>query len=255
MANLPSLDLFLFAVLPYISVFTFFLVTIRAYRVRAYTYSSLSSQFLENQQHFWGMVPFHYGILVVLGGHLLAFLFPAQLILFNSRPVRLYILEVSALIFALLTLVGLVSLIVRRMSVSKVRKVTTQMDLVLLGMLLVQVVSGIYNAVVYPWVTSWFAASVSPYLWTLVQLNPDYSSIAAMPWAVKLHLVNAFLVIGIMPYTRMAHVLVVPNPYLWRKYQVVRWYRAPGVPFQPNLEQVTAMKPVVTDSVLTEPPK
>jgi nitrate reductase gamma subunit len=129
------------------------------------------------------------------------------------------------------------------------------MDLVLLGMLLVQVVSGIYNAVVYPWVTSWFAASVSPYLWTLVQLNPDYSSIAAMPWSVKLHMVNAFLVIGIMPYTRMAHVLVVPNQYLWRKYQVVRWYRAPGVPFQPNLEQVTAMKPVVTDSVLNEPPK
>jgi hypothetical protein len=24
------------------------------------------------------------------------------------------------------------------------------------------------------------------------------------------------------------HVLVVPNPYLWRKPQVVRWYATPG---------------------------
>ena len=227
MASLPDLDFLLFAILPYVATFTFFLVTIRRYRVRAFSYSSLSSQFLENQQHFWGMVPFHYGILAVLGGHIVAFLFPRELLLFNSYPVRLYILEISALVFALLTLVGLSSAIVRRVGVPKVRIVTTLSDWVLLGMLMVQIVSGIYNALLFPWGSSWFAASVTPYLWTLVAFNPDFSSIAAMPFSVKLHIVNAFLVIGFMPYTRMAHVLVVPNPYLWRKPQVVRWYRPP----------------------------
>jgi nitrate reductase gamma subunit len=47
--------------------------------------------------------------------------------------------------------------------------------------------------------------------------------IAAMPLLVKLHLVNAYLTIGYFPFTRLVHVLVVPNPYLWRKAQVVRW--------------------------------
>ncbi len=222
------LDPLLFAVLPYVVFFTFFLVTIQRYRMRTFSYSSLSSQFLENRRHFWGLVPFHYGILVVLTGHVVAFLFPRELLLFNSRPIRLYILEASALIFGLLTLVGLVASVARRFEVSKIRKVTSVSDWVLFALLLVQVVSGIYVAVFHPWGSSWFAASVTPYLWSLVKMNPDFTSIAAMPLSVKLHIVNAYLVIGFMPFTRLVHVLVVPNPYLWRRPQVVRWYRRPG---------------------------
>jgi nitrate reductase gamma subunit len=41
--------------------------------------------------------------------------------------------------------------------------------------------------------------------------------------------VNAWLLIGFFPFTRLVHVLVVPNPYLWRKPQLVVWNReAPG---------------------------
>ncbi len=49
-----------------------------------------------------------------------------------------------------------------------------------------------------------------------------------MPWLVKLHVVDAFALIGFFPVTRLMHSLVMPNPYLWRKPQVVRWYRNPG---------------------------
>lgn len=221
------LDALLFAVLPYMAFFTFFLVTIQRYRQRTFTYSSLSSQFLENQRHFWSLVPFHYGILVVLAGHVVAFLFPRQLLAFNSVPIRLYILEVSALVFGLLTVIGLVASIVRRASDPKIRGVTAVSDWILYAMLLLQVVGGVYVAVFHPWGSSWFAASVSPYLWSLLTLNPDFTSISAMPWSVKLHIVNAYAVIGFFPFTRLVHVLVVPNPYLWRKPQVVRWYRNP----------------------------
>lgn len=228
MTSSSYLDPLLFAVLPYVVLFMFLLATVQRYRARSFTYSSLSSQFLENQRHFWGMVPFHYGILVVLTGHVLAFLFPRELLLFNSRPLRLYILEVSGLIFGLLTLVGLVALAARRIEDSKIRRLTSTLDWVVLAMLLVQVASGVYVALFYPWGSSWFAATVTPYWRSLVQLNPDFGSIAAMPFAVKLHIVNAYVMIGIFPFTRLVHVLVVPNPYLWRKPQVVRWYRRPG---------------------------
>jgi nitrate reductase gamma subunit len=109
-------DALFFVVLPYVAFFTFFLVTIQRYRQRTFSYSSLSSQFLENKRHFWSLVPFHYGILVVLTGHIVAFLFPRELLLFDSRPIRLYILEVSALMFGLMTLIGLVASIARRAS-------------------------------------------------------------------------------------------------------------------------------------------
>ena len=228
MVGAHYLDQILFAVLPYLVFVMFLTVTIRRYRSRAFTYSSLSSQFLENRQHFWGLVPFHYGILVVLTGHVVAFLFPRELLAWNRIPVRLYILEVSVLIFALLTLVGLISAILRRFEVKKVRVVTTTADWIVYAQLLIQVVSGIYVAIFYPWGSSWFASALTPYLRSIVALNPQLGYITAMPFMVKLHIVNAYLLIGFFPYTRLVHILVVPNHYLWRKTQVVRWYRAPG---------------------------
>lgn len=217
-----------FAVLPYVAVVLFLAGTIHRYRREMFTYSSLSSQLLENKQHFWALVPFHYGILAVLAGHVIAFLIPRQVLLFNSRPLRLYVLEVSALIFGIMTLVGFVAIISRRITDGRVRVVTSRADWVLYALLLVQVFSGVYVAVFHRWGSSWFAASASPYLWSLLKLNPDINVIVAMPLMVKVHIINAWLVIAFFPFTRLVHILVVPNQYLWRKRQVVRWYRRPA---------------------------
>jgi len=225
MTTLFDANALLFVVLPYTVMLIFFVGTIMRYRKAPFSYSSLSSQFLENQEHFWGLVPFHYGIVVVLLGHIVAFLIPRQILAWNSRPLRLYVLEVSALIFGLLALVGLLGAIHRRLAVSKMRQVTTPLDWVVFVLLLAQIASGIYVAVFHPWGSSWFAAAMTPYLWSLVKFTPDIGYIATAPLAVKLHVVGAYLVIGIAPFTRLVHVLVVPNPYLWRKPLVVRWYR------------------------------
>jgi nitrate reductase gamma subunit len=214
-------------VLPYLAMFVFFLGTIWRYRQAPFTYSSLSSQFLENRQHFWAVVPFHYGIITILVGHIVGFLIPREILAWNSRPLRLYVLETTALIFGLLTLIGLVGCIHRRLTVSKVRAVTSPMDWFVFALLLVQVASGVYVAIFRAWGSSWFASAAVPYLWSLIRLNPDLGLISAMPLEVKLHIVMAYTLIGVTPFTRLVHVLVAPNPYLWRKNQVVRWYRAP----------------------------
>ncbi len=221
------LDQLLFVAVPYVALVLFFLGTIYRYRAETFTYSSLSSQFLENRQHFWGMVPFHYGILTVLLGHAVAFLVPRSILLWNARPLRLYILEVTALAFGVMTLVGLLAILLRRQGSSKLLRVTTKADWVLYALLLVQLASGVYVAVFHPWGSSWFASTASPYLWSLAKLSPQVDWVAALPWAVKLHILNAWLLIGFFPFTRLVHILVVPNPYLWRKRQVVRWNRDP----------------------------
>ena len=147
---LPYANGVLFVILPYLAMFIFFLGTIWRYREQPFTYSSFSSQFLENRQHFWALVPFHYGIVIVLLGHIVAFLIPRQVLAWNSRPLRLYVLETSALIFGLLTLIGLIGCIHRRLTVSKVRAVTTRMDWLVFTLLLLQVASGVYVAVFTP---------------------------------------------------------------------------------------------------------
>jgi nitrate reductase gamma subunit len=222
------LDPLLFGILPYLSLSVFFLVTIQRYRSRAFTYSSLSSQFLENRLHFWALMPLHYGILVVLALHLLAFLLPRQILAWNSSPMRLYALEITGLVFAVLTVIGLAASIVRRLKVAKIGVVTTTRDWILYAMLLLQVLTGIEIAVRLRWGSAWFAAVASPYLWSILKISPRIDLITPLPLVVKLHIVMAYLVLGYFPFTRLVHVLVVPNPYLWRKPQVVRWYRRPA---------------------------
>lgn len=222
------LDPILFAVLPYVALVVFFIVTIERYRRQAFSYSSLSSQFLENKAHFYGLVPFHYGIIIVLTGHVVAFLIPRAILAWNGKPLRLYVLEIASLAFGLLTLVGLVAIVVRRFTDPKVKVITSTMDWVVYGLLFVQVAGGVLVAVLHPWGSSWFAATATPYLRSLVVLNPDLAAVSAMPWLVKLHIANAWILIGVFPFSRLVHILVTPNPYLWRRPQVVRWYRKAG---------------------------
>jgi len=228
MGSANHLDFLLFGAFPYIAMVLFIVVTVQRYRQSKFSYSSLSSQFLENRQHFWGMVPFHYGILFVLFGHLVAFLVPESILWWNSHPARLYILEITALIGGLLTLVGFVGLLIRRASHHRLRAVTTPSDWVVAVMLLFQVATGIGIAVFYGWGSSWFASTLTPYLWSLVWLNPDIAGIAPMPHLIKAHVLSAFALIAFFPFTRLVHILVIPNMYLWRRTQVVRWYGVRG---------------------------
>jgi nitrate reductase gamma subunit len=216
-------ELVFFAVLPYVALVLFLVVTIERYRRRSFTYSSLSSQFLENRQHFWGSVPFHYGILMVLAVHALALVAPSLVLWWNASPLRLFIGEVLVLGFAILTLVGLVNIMARRIASPLVRRVTTLGDWVLYALLLFQIVTGIWIATFHGWGSSWFATSATPWLWSLVKLSPEVRYVSALPLVARLHFVNAFLLIAVFPFTRLVHILVLPNPYLWRKTQVVLW--------------------------------
>ena len=116
MTSAFTFDLFLLGVVPYIALALFFIGSIARYRNRAarFAYSSLSSQFLENRQHFWAMVPFHYGILVVLAGHLAAFAMPGAILGWNASAIRLYALEGTGLAFGFLAALGLAAAILRR---------------------------------------------------------------------------------------------------------------------------------------------
>jgi nitrate reductase gamma subunit len=136
---------------------------------------------------------------------------------------RLWSGELLVLAFAVLTVIGLVNLIWRRATHRLARRVTTIGDWVVYLLLFVQVGSGIAVATLHGWGSSWFATSLSPWLWSLLKLSPEIAFVAPLPWLVKVHLVNAFLLIGFFPFTRLVHVLVLPNPYLWRKEQVVLW--------------------------------
>ena len=218
-------DFILYAAFPYVAVLLAIVGSVYRFSSNRYSFSTLSSQFLEGRRLFWGSAPFHYGILIVLAGHLVAFLFPRGLVWFNGVPLRLFILESTALAFGLLTLFGLVMLIFRRAVTSRVRVVTSKMDVVLLALLLAQVATGIYVAIFHRWGSAWSVHTATPYLWSLAKLSPEPQYVAALPLAVRLHILNAWALVAIIPFTRLVHFFIVPLGYLWRPYQLVIWNR------------------------------
>ena len=133
------LNSFFFIALPYIAMLIFLIGTIHNYRVSKFKISSLSSQFLDGRHLFWVSVPFPWGLLFIFFGHLAAFLIPDAVIAWNSQPVRLVILEVTAFIFGLSMLVGLINLLIRRWSNTRIRVVTTKMDIIVEVLILAQV--------------------------------------------------------------------------------------------------------------------
>ena len=216
---------FLFGSFPYAAI----LVTIAVGAVRyfsdRFSYTSHSTQFLENRWLFWGSVPWHYGITTVLLAHLLAALFPGTWGALIGSPLRLFVLEATGLALGLLALVGCVLLLARRLVSPRLHAVTKTMDWILLVALLLQVASGVYIAWKYRWGAAWYLHTAVPWLGSLVRLRPDTSLVAMLPWAVKFHLVNAFVLIALLPFTRLVHLFTIPVPYAWRPYLLFSWNR------------------------------
>jgi nitrate reductase gamma subunit len=218
-------DTFLFAVLPYLAVAIAVIGGIWRYRKDRFSYSSQSSQFLESRTLFWGSVAWHYGILFVLGAHVLALVFWDGWGTVISDPTRLYSFEVAGLALSWLAFVGLAVLLFRRLSNSRIRMVTSPMDWVLLVLLLGQVGLGIWIALGYRWGSDWYLHTIVPWLQSLFKLGPEIGYVTVLPTVVKAHAVVGFFLIALFPFTRLVHVVTVPITYLWRPYQVAIWNR------------------------------
>ncbi len=71
------MNLLLFVALPCVAWTLAILGGILRYRYDRFSWSSVSSQLLENRLLFWGSVPWHYGIVPILLAHLVAALGPS----------------------------------------------------------------------------------------------------------------------------------------------------------------------------------
>jgi nitrate reductase gamma subunit len=221
-------DLLLFVVLPYVAVAVCGVGTLERYRRHSFSVTSQSSQFFENRRHFWALMPFHAGMLAVLVAHVVWTVAPALVLRWNQAPSRLYALEVAALATGLAALIGALAIGLRRAADARLRVVTSGWDWVVYALLIGQIALGVVVAVRHSWGSTWYAAVAAPYLWSLVRLNPDVAAIAALPLAVKAHIVGAYVLVAIFPFSRLVHIAAVPNPYLWRPPQVVRWRQRPA---------------------------
>lgn len=220
----PAFDQFFFGVLPYVAVAIAVVATFERYVRHPSSVTSASSQFLENRLHFWALVPFHAGVLLVLLGHVVAFLTPSAVLAWNGVPARLIALEAFALAGGLLALGGFIAVVVRRLRVTPIRRSTHALDWIVYALLAGQLASGVAIALFYPWGSSWYAGAAVPYLRSLILFRPDVPLAAAMPALAQAHIVGTWLLLVFFGFSKLVHVVAVPNAYLWRPPQVVRWH-------------------------------
>ena len=220
---MSDLTNFLYIGLPYLAIVLCVAGCIYRYRVTGFKYSSLSSQFLDSEKLFYGTMLFHWSILVIFLGHLLAFLFPSWVLSLNSNPANLVIYEMLGFTFGLGALVGLVWLFVRRLSNDRVQMVTSRMDIFIELLFIVQLALGCWIAYNHRWGSSWFASDLTPYLWSIFKLNPQFAAVVDLPGVVLIHIAVAFVILGMIPFTRLVHFLVAPFTYIPRPYQQVIW--------------------------------
>ncbi len=217
---------FLFAVIPYLALVLAVVGGLYRYYADRFSYSSFSSQLLENRWLFWGSVPWHYGIVPILLAHLFAGLFPSAAAYILGTRWRLLVLELLGMSLGLFALFGLVVLILRRVIRTGLpHKVTSLMDGLLLAVLLAQVVTGVGTAMFSRWGSLWYLNMAAPWFWSIVGLQPDPDKVAVLPMLIKFHMVGGFIVILLFPFTRLVHIFAIPLDYLWRPYQVFVWNR------------------------------
>jgi nitrate reductase gamma subunit len=218
-------NLLLFVVFPYVAIVLAVVGTVYRMTRRPFTVSSVSSQLLESRKLFWGSVPFHWGILMILLGHFVALILPAGFEAWNQVPIRLYLLEITGLAIALWALFGLGVLIYRRISFSKIRAVTTRMDVVVLALLAAQVITGILIATAYRFGSSWGTGVFVPYMQSLIVLDPRPELVAPLPFILQFHASLFFAFLVLFPFSRLVHIVTLPLGYLARPFQLVKWVR------------------------------
>jgi respiratory nitrate reductase, gamma subunit len=221
-----ALDVALFVIAPYIAITTFVLGHVWRYRYDKFGWTTRSSQMYESRLLRIGSPLFHFGILLVLIGHV------AGLVIPNTWTEAVGITEdmyhpvavVVGSAAGFCTLAGLVILIYRRRTVGPVFTATTRNDKLMYAVLALVIVFGLSAVVAANYIGDGYdyRTTVSPWFRSVFLLQPDGELMVGVPILFRLHAISALLLFTIWPFTRLVHMLTAPIGYITRPYIVYR---------------------------------
>ena len=223
----------LFGYYPYIALAICIIGTWMRIDREQYTWKTGSSQLLRTKNMRIASNLFHVGIIFVLVGHFVGLLTPEAIYhhVITTEAKQLLAM-VSGGFFGFLCLIGLVMLLHRRLTDSRVRASSNPSDIAVLVVLLVQLLLGLSTIVAS---THHMDGSVMVMLgnWAqnLVILDPQTAaaSIAPVGLVYKLHVFLGVTLFVLFPFTRLVHIasgVTAPVKYILRSYQIVRAKRA-----------------------------
>ncbi|GGV31684.1 respiratory nitrate reductase subunit gamma [Streptomyces spectabilis] len=223
----------LWGVLPYLVVAFMATGTMWRYRYDRFGFTTRSSQLHESRLLRIGGPLFHFGLLLVIGGHLIGLLIPEA---FTDRVhVHEWLYHANALfvggIAGLATLAGLAILLYRRLRVPAVRGATSRSDRAVYPLLAAVIVAGLAaTASTTPPHHYDYRLGVSVWVRSLFALDPDVSAMSHAPFVYQTHTLLGMALFALWPFSRLVHAFTAPVGYLARPYIVYRSRGARHVP-------------------------
>ena len=216
----------LWVALPYVAAAVFVVGHLWRYRFDRFGWTTRSSQTYENRLLRWGSPMFHFGILMVIAGHVVGLFIPREWLYAIGISEEIYHLGATVMgtFAAVLTLAGLAILIYRRRTVGAVVHATTVMDKVMYVVLGATLAFGTAATVVHQVFGGGFhyRETISPWIRSLFIFQPRVELMAEVPLLFQLHIITACVLFALWPFTRLVHVFSAPVGYLFRPYVVYR---------------------------------
>lgn len=229
---MTGLSEFVWIAVPYAAIAIFVAGHVWRYRHDKFGWTTRSTQLLEGRWLAWGSNLFHYGALAAIAGHVLGILVPAQVTNFvGVTEDRYHLLSAAAGTAAgVVCAVGLVILIVRRVTFARLRPTTSYTDLGVYVLLVLIIGLGLYETVTYSALGGGYDYRATVAIWFrgIFMLNPRADLMISAPLVYQLHAASAWLLFALWPFSRLVHAWSLPFQYIGRPYILYRSRYAAG---------------------------
>lgn len=211
-------DLFLWVALPYLAIAIFVVGHVWRYRRDQLGWTARSTQLIERRMLKWGSLLFHFGVLAVIGGHILGILVPASWTgAVGIDEDAYHVIAIAAGLPAGLAMTaGLLILLYRRGSFRPVRVTTLRSDLLMYPLLAVVTLTGMATTISNAIDEHQYRETVSPWFRGVFAFSPDADLMTQAPFVFQLHTVAAWVLLAAWPFSRLVHAWSVPLTYLMR---------------------------------------
>ncbi len=222
------MDVFLWVIVPYLCLATFVVGHFWRDRYDKFGWTTRSSQLYEDRMLRIGSPLFHFGMLGVVGGHVIGLLVPESWTDAVGISTEMYhvVAVIGGLVAGVMALVGMVILIYRRRTVGPVFSATTKMDKAMYAVLALAIVFGMWNTVAGSILSVGghydYREGVSVWYRSFLAFQPQPELMGEAPIGFQLHALSAFALFALWPFTRLVHVFSAPVGYLTRPYIVYR---------------------------------
>ena len=214
-------------VVPYVTLAIVVVGTWWRYRYDKFGWTTRSSQLYESRLLRVASPMFHFGILVVIVGHVIGLVIPeswtdAAGLSHDAYHIQAVILGSVA---GVTTLAGIALLIFRRRTRGPVFLATTANDKVMYVVLVAAIVAGLYATALGSGVFGDaynYRESVSVWFRSIWVLQPRGELMADAPLYYQLHVLIGLTLFALWPFTRLVHAFSAPVAYLFRPYIVYR---------------------------------